>query len=129
MSEPLRPGDERPQPTVGRAVTREPHLGAEVAVPGEAERAAAAGNGRIEHDALAATGTARDHAGELMAEDERAVEHRVADPALEEPVTVGAAETDSADAHENLPRLRLRVRLFVHSELAGRMQPKRLHVG
>ena len=129
MSERLRPGDERPQPTVGRAVTREPQLGAEVAVPGEAECAAAAGNGRIEHDALAATGTARNHAGELVAEDERPVEHRVADAALEEPVTVGAAETDSADTHEHLPGLWLRVRVLVHSKLAGRVQPKRLHVG
>ena len=78
------------------------------------------GNGGIEHDALAGAGTARDDAGELVAEDERPVENRVADAALEEPVTIGAAETDAADAHEHLPRLRLRVRLVVQPELARR---------
>ena len=129
VDEVLRPRDERPQPAVGRAVTGEPHLGAEVAVPGEAERAAAAGNRRVEHDGLAATGTARHHAGELVAEDERLAEDRVADASLEEPVPVRAAETDAADPHEHLARLRLRVGLLVQLELTCCVQPQRLHAG
>ena len=129
MCEALRPGDERPKPTVGRAVACEPHLGAEVAVPGEAERAAPAGNRGIEHDALAAPRAARHHAGELVTEDERLAEHRVADTSLEEPVPIRAAETDTADPHEHLARLRLRVGLLVQPELTGRVQPQRLHAG
>jgi hypothetical protein len=113
MSEPLRPRNEGPQAAVGRAVTRKSHVGAQVTVPGKAERTAATRNRRIEHDSLAAAGTARDDACEFVAENERPVELRVADSPLEEPVAVGAAEADAADAHEHLPRLRLRIRFLV----------------
>ena len=123
MDEVLRPGDERPQPTVGRAVAGEPHLGAEVAVPGEAEGAAVAGDRRVEHDGLAAPRPTYHNAGELVTEDERLAEHRVADTSLEEPVSIRAAETDTADPNEHLARLRLRVGLLVQLELTGRMQP------
>ena len=64
-----------------------------------------------------------------MAEDERLVEHRVADPAFEEPVPVGAAEPDAPDAHERFPWLRLGVRLVVQQQLADGVQAQRLHVG
>jgi hypothetical protein len=127
MRERVRPGNDRPEPAVGRAVTCEPQLGTEVALSGEAEGAAATGNGGIEHDALAGAGTARHDAGELVAEDERPVENRVADAALEEPVTIGPAETDAADAHEHLSRLRLRVRFLVQPKLARRVQAQSLH--
>ena len=123
------PRDERPQRAVGRAVPGEAHVGAEVVLPRETERAAAARHRRVEHDALARARPLRDDAGELVAEDERLAQHRVADPALEEPVPVGAAETDAADAHEHLARLRLGVRLVVQPQLAGGVQAQRLHVG
>ena len=129
MGELLRPGNERPQPAVGRAVAGELQLGAQMAVPGEAEGAAAAGDRRVEHDALAAARPARHHAGELVTEDERLAEHCVADTSLEEPVPIRAAETDTADPYEHLAGLRLRVGLLVQLELTGRLQPQRLHAG
>jgi hypothetical protein len=94
-------------------VAREPQLRAEVAVPGEAESAAATGDRGIEHDGLAAARATCHDAGELVAEDERLAEHRVADTSLEEPVSIRAAETDTADPHEHLAGLRFRVRLLV----------------
>ena len=44
-------------------------------------------------------------------------------------MSIRAAETDTADPNEHLPRLRLRVRLLVQPELTRRMQPQRLHAG
>jgi hypothetical protein len=129
MGEVLRPGNERSQPPVGRAVAGEPQLGAEVTVATEAQGAAAARNGRVEHDRLAAPRVIRHHAGELVTEDERLAEHRVTHTCLEEPVPIRAAETDAADPHEHLARLRLRVRLLVQAELARCVQAKRLHAG
>jgi hypothetical protein len=110
-------------------VAGEPHLGAEVAVPGEAEGAAVAGDCGVEHDGLAAPRATCHHAGELVTEDERLAEHGVADTPLEEPVSIRAAEADTADPNEHLARLRLRVRLLVQPELTGCMQPQRLHDG
>ena len=110
-------------------MTREPHVGAQVALAGETECAPAARNGRVEHDALAGAGAGGHDAGELVAEHERAVEQRVADAALEEPVPVGAAEADAAHAHEHLPPLRLGCGLFVQAQLACGVQPQRLHAG
>ena len=110
-------------------MTREPQLGTEVAVSREAKDAAAAGDGRVEHDALTGARAGRDDAGELVAEDEWSVENRVTDAAFEEPVPIGTAETDAADAYENLSGLRLRVRLLVQPELTRRVQAQRLHAG
>ena len=45
-----------------------------------------------------------DHADELVTEDERPRQDDVADPALAEPVQVGAAQADGGDAHEHLVR-------------------------
>ena len=42
---------------------------------------------------------------------------------------VGATETDTADAHEHLPRLRLGIRLLVQAQLAGRVEAQRVHSG
>ena len=94
-----------------------------------AELAAAAGNGGVEHDALPAAGPARDHAGELVTEDERPVEHRVADAALEKPVTIGAAQPDAADAHEHLSPRGSGSGSSCESKLARRVQPQRLQAG
>jgi hypothetical protein len=129
IRKPLRPRDERAKPAVGRAVTCEPQLAAEVPIARRAECAAAAGNRRVEHDALPGTRTARDDAGELVAEDEWLTENRIADAALEEPVSIGTAQTDTADAHEHLACVRFWVRLLVQSEIARRVQAQRLHVG
>jgi hypothetical protein len=98
-----------------------------MAVAGETEGAAAAGNRRVEDDMLASTGAARHDAGDLVTQDERLAEHRVADRCLEEPVAIRAAETDAANAHDHLARLRLRVRLLVEPELTRCVQPQRLH--
>jgi hypothetical protein len=110
-------------------VTREPQLAAEVTVAGEAQSATAARDGRVDDDMLAGARAAFDDARELVAEDERPLEVRVADTALEEPVPIGAAKADPSNPHEHLPGTRLRIRLLVHAELAGPMQPKRLHAG
>ena len=98
-------------------------------LPRVAERAPSARHRRVEHDALARARPLLDDARELVAEDERLAQHRVADPALEEPVPVGAAQPDAADAHEHLTGLRLGVGLVVQPQLAHGMQPQRLHVG
>ena len=85
------------------------------------ERAPSARHGRVEHDALACARSLLDDSGELVAEDERFAQHRVSDPALEEPVPVGATQADTPDAREHLPRLRLGVRLLVQPQLADAM--------
>ncbi len=116
------------RPSVGRAVAGEPQLGTEVAVSEGTEGAAAAGNRRIEHNALPRARAARDNACELVAEDEWLAEERVTDAALDEPVAIRPAETDGTDSDEYLPRARLRVRLFVQSKVACRVQAQHLHV-
>ncbi len=110
-------------------MTRELQIGAKVPVSRTAEGAAAAGDGRIEHDPFAATRAARDRTRKLVTEDQRSVENRVADATLEKPVTIGTAETDGADAYEDLPRLRLRVRLLVQLQLTRRVEAERFHPG
>ena len=129
MYQALRPGELRPKPTVGRAVACELQLAAEMAVPCPAGRAAPAGNRGIDHDGLAAPATARHRAGELVTEDERPLEHCVADTSLEEPMPVRSAKTDTADRYEHLAGLRLRVGLLMQTELTGRVQPQRPHAG
>ena len=129
VDELVGPCDERPQRAVRRPVSREAHVGAQVPLPRKTERAASARHRRVEHDALACARPLDDDAGELVAEDERLAQHRVADTALEEPVPVGAAEPDTADAHEHLPRLRLGIRLLVQPQLADGVQAQRLHAG
>jgi len=57
-----------------------------------------------------------------VAEDERLAQHRVTDAALEEPVPIGPAQSDTADAHEHLARLRLGIRFVVQPQLACGMQ-------
>ncbi len=64
-----------------------------------------------------------------MAEDEWLTENRIADAALEKPVSIGAAQTDTADAHEHLAYVRFWVRFLVQSEIARPVQAQRLHVG
>ena len=79
----------------------------------------------IDGNAFALTRAGRDDARELVPEHERVLELGVADAALEQPVTVRAAETDGGDAHEHLSRRRRRVRLVVQPQLVRPVQPER----
>ena len=66
-----------------------------------------------------------DDAGELVPEHEWMLELGVADPALEQPVSIRPAQTHGGDAHEHLPRRRQRVGLVVQPQLVRRVQPER----
>jgi hypothetical protein len=89
---------------------------------GCAHGAAAARHGRIERDPLARARPGGDDARELVAENERPLEHRVADSPFDEPVPVGAAETDRRDGDEELARGRLRVGLVVEAQVVRAVQ-------
>ena len=125
MHEALGPREERAQGAVGRAVAGEAHGRAEVLEPGRTEIARAARDGGIDGDAFALARPGDDDARELVPEHERMLEPGVADAALEQPVTVRAAETHGGDAHEHLPRRRRRVRLVVQPRLVRPVQPER----
>src|SRR5207248_2845514 len=108
VREPLGPGHQRAERTVGRAVAREPQIAAEVGQPFDAWRAPTAGTRRVDGDALARARARLDGGDELVAEHEWFRQHGVADRSLYEPVPVGSAEPDRADPQENLARCRLR---------------------
>jgi hypothetical protein len=129
VDEMVGPGDECAQCAVRRSVPSEAHVGAQVPLPRKTQRAPSARHSRVEYDALAGARAVDDDAGELVAEDERLAQHRIADPSLEEPMAVGAAQPDAADAHERVALPRLGVRLVVQQQLAGRVETQRLHVG
>ena len=106
-------------------MAREAHGRAEVLEPGRTEIARAARDRGIDGDALALARAGGDDARELVPEHERSLELGVADAALEQPVTVRAAETHGGDADEHLARRGRRVRLVVQSQLARPVQPER----
>ena len=80
-------------------------------------------------DALARARAVLDHGHRLVAEHERALEDRVADRALGEPVQVGAAEPDRRDAQHHLVGPRLAHRLVVHADVADVVEAERDHRG
>jgi hypothetical protein len=98
-----------------------------VRIPAEADAAAAARHGWVERHALAGALAGLDRPHELVAEDEGPVEHRVPDPALQEPVPVGPAEADGGHAHENFAVAWLGRGLVVEPEVAGAVEAKGLH--
>ena len=107
-------------------MTGEANGRAQVLEAGRAGRARAARDSGIDGNALALTRAGGDHPRELVPEHERMLELGVADAALEQPVTVRAAESDGGDAHEHLPRRRRRVRLVVQAQLVRPVQAERL---
>jgi hypothetical protein len=125
MQEALRPREERAQGAVGRAVAGEAYGRAEVLEPGCAEIAGAAWNGGIDRNAFALAPAREDDAGELVPEHEWMLEPGIADPALEQPVSIRPAQTHGGDAYEHLPRRRQRVGLVVQPRLVRRVQPER----
>jgi hypothetical protein len=86
--EPPRPGHQRTQPAVDRAVTGESEREAQVVAPGEAQVTVSARIGRVDSHALAAAWAGLDDARDLVTQDEWAGERRVADAALIEPVAI-----------------------------------------
>jgi hypothetical protein len=104
-------------------VAGEHHVRAEVLIALEAARAAPAVQRRVDRDAAPVERAALDDARELVTDDERAGEPRVADPALLVPVQVGAAQPDGLDAHQALVRARLAYGLVGHADVAGAVQP------
>jgi hypothetical protein len=125
-----RPGQELPQAAVAGAVPGEDHVGAQVAVPVPAGLADAARDGRVDRDPDAVVRSAADHARHLVTQHERAGHHGVADPALGEPVQVGAADPDRG--HLDQPVVgtrRFRPVLGVHPHVPGAVQPGHPHAG
>ena len=94
------------QGAVGRAVAREPDVGTEIGVALAAPLAGPARNRGIDRDSRRAARSRLDDSGELVAEDQRAVQPGVADPALTEPVQVRPAQTDGRHSDEALTRSR-----------------------
>jgi hypothetical protein len=84
-----------------------------VRIPAQTDAATVARHGGIERHALAGAGAGLDCSHELVSEDERSVEDRVADPPFEEPVPVRTAQADGGHPDENLAVARLRRRLVV----------------
>ena len=72
-----------------------------------AEVAALARDRRVDGDAAARQRAGLDDARELVPDHERRGEAAVADPALLEPVQVGAADADRLHPHQALARARL----------------------
>ncbi len=118
MQEPLRPGHDRAKRAVCRAVSREPRGEAGVGASREARLAVATRIGRIGRDAFAGSRAIDDHARELVTQDERRPERRVADARPAIPVQVGPAQADRADTDEHLARAGLGDRFARQSDVA-----------
>ena len=95
----------------------------------EADGAGETGIRRVGDHPLACARAGLDRADELVPEDERLLQHGVADRALDEPVPVRSAETDRGHPEESLPVARLRLRLVVQAKVAGAVEAERLHCG
>ena len=83
----------------------------------------------VEGNPLACPRPRLDHADELVAENERLRQDDVADPALVEPVQVGAAKPDGGHAHEDLVFAGRRHRLLVQPKIAPVVKAERDHRG
>jgi hypothetical protein len=117
-----RPAEVLAQAAVAVAVAGEDDVRAQVLVALEAARAVAAVQRGVDRDAAPVERAALDHAGELVADHERAGEPRVADPALLVPVQVGAAEADGLDVDEALVRARIAHGLVGKPDVSGAVQ-------
>jgi hypothetical protein len=102
---------------------------AEILIAAAARRALPARNRRLESDSLPGSLACRDRPDELVAEDERLIQDRVADASVREPMQVRPAETDGADLNEELSRVGNRRRLVVKAQVARVVQAKRHHRG
>jgi hypothetical protein len=94
-------------------VAREPDLAAEVGLTGDAHRAASARDRGIDRDPATDLGAGLHDADELVAEYEGTGEDSIPYAALDEPVTVGAAEAYGGHAYEHLTVSGARRRLLV----------------
>jgi hypothetical protein len=127
MDETVGPSQERAEPSIGRPVTGEANIGAEVIEPAVALRATAARVRRIEHDVLAASWTRFDRCGDLVAENERPRQNRIADRAFFEPVAVRAAQPNCGHAQQDFARAGLRYRLLLQTKVPRPAELQRLH--
>ena len=87
-----------------------------------AQVAALARDRRVDGDPAACQRPGLDDARELVPDHERRGEPAVADPALLEPVQVGAADADGLHAHKALARARLGRRLVAEADVAGAVE-------
>jgi hypothetical protein len=119
-----RPAQVLAQPAVAAPVTREDDVGAEVLMALQAALAVPAVQCGVDGDAAAVERAALDHARELVADDQRVCELRVADPALVVPMQVRAADPHGLHAHQALPRAGRRPRLVGDAQVAHPVQPR-----
>ncbi len=121
------PGQQLAQRPVGHGVAQEPHPWAQVAAPGRARLARAAGDLRVEGNPLACPRSVDDHARRLVAEDQRPGEDGVADPGFVVPVQVGAADPHGRHPDQDLVRPRDGGRLVGQAEVADAVEAERPH--
>ena len=114
----LGPGHELAQGAVRPSVTGKPDPEAQVLCLGDARLACPARNRGVHGDATPAHPTGLDDPVEFVAEHERRVEDRIADPAIDDPVAVRTAQPDATDPDQRLARTGLRDRLVVQAEPA-----------
>jgi hypothetical protein len=110
-------------------MARKPAEKTEMLVTRPARTAPAAGDRRVERDAFTRARPVSDDADELVPEDERALEDSVPDAAVLEPVQVGTAEPDGADAQEQLVVRGRGGRLVVQAQVVPVVQTHRDHRG
>ena len=127
MGEPFRPRHAAFEGRRPVEVPGELDVGAEVLETDAARPARLAGNGRVEDDSFGRPRPGLDRPDELVAEHERPSENCVADPSLEQPVTIRAAKPDRVHPQQHLARIRIGLGLVVETKVAGRVQPQRLH--
>jgi hypothetical protein len=105
-------------------VSGETDAGTEVVMTAMAEIAPATRQCWINCDPLPMKRTAFDHAGELVAENERDGDGGISDPALAVPVQIRAAQADCLDAHEALAGSRSAHRLDGDAQVMAAVQAR-----
>jgi hypothetical protein len=128
VQELVRPGHELPHGAVLLPVPGEPDVQAQVVVALAAEPAGPVRDSRVDGHPLTAPVAFLDHARRFVAQDQRVIQGRVADPALVPPVQVRAADADGRDPHQALSRPGNRHRLVGQAQVCDRVQPGNPHL-
>ena len=133
VGEPLVHRDVLAERAVDRRGTEEPHAGAEVVAPGPAVPAGEVRDAGLDRHPLAGlvavgAGAGGNHdTGRFVPEDQRRLDHEVADPAVLVVVHVGPAGADRRDLHQHLARARPGNRPFLQRHPADAFQHRRPH--
>ncbi len=124
----VRPGHELPHGPVLLPVPGEPDVQAQVAVALAAGPAGPVRDSRVDGHPLTAPRAFLDHPGRFVAQHQRVIQGRVADPALVPPVQVRAADADGRDPDQALSGPGYRHRLVGQAQIRDRVQPGNPHL-